>query len=233
MLGCPQTSGHAVYFQLKTTDPLSSVHLFLPFLFFWVIKPLCLPAHLFMLKLLFQFSSPLSNISHPSPRPTSLHPSLIIIALLPRRSRGTITADHIAQQHGRPSQQAPSLHGCKRRSHKNRSEPSKCHESAVNSTVDILKASTYERVCLLCPTVCDGRFADCVPSALWWSQHLTKRFCRVMQARLCHAVKWGSWNQMHFLTKRLTEQHMRKCVTRFLTGQDEMPALHQMSSWIM
>lgn len=62
-------------FSIKTTDPLSSVHLFLPFLFFWVIKPLCLSAHLFMLKLLFQFSSPLSNISHPSP-PPHLSPSL-------------------------------------------------------------------------------------------------------------------------------------------------------------
>lgn len=64
-------------------------------------------------------------------------------------------------------------------------------------------------------------------------EFLTKRFCRVMQARFYHAVKWGSWNQMHFLTKRLTQQHMRKCVTRFLSGQDKMPALHQMSSWIM
>lgn len=166
MLGCPQTSGHAVYFQLKQLTHCPLFTSFFPFsssglLNLFAFLPTCLCSNF------FSSSAALYLISliHP-PHPTSLHPSLIIIALLPRRSRGTITADHIAQQHGRPSQQAPSLHGCKRRSHKNRSEPSKCHESAVNSTVDILKASTYERVCLLCPTVCDGRFADCVPSAL-------------------------------------------------------------------
>lgn len=36
--------------------------------------------------------------------------SLIALLAFSQRSRGTITADHIAQQHGRRSQQAPSPH---------------------------------------------------------------------------------------------------------------------------
>lgn len=66
-------------FSIKTTDPLSSVHLFLPFLFFWVIKPLCLSAHLFMLKLLFQFSSPLISLIHPPTPPLSIPLSLSLL----------------------------------------------------------------------------------------------------------------------------------------------------------
>lgn len=62
---------------------------------------------MFMLKHLFHPSSSESTFSHPFNPPFPLSHYHCFIAHI-QRSQGTITADHIAQQHARPSQQAQS-----------------------------------------------------------------------------------------------------------------------------
>ena len=223
MLGCPQTSGHAVHFQLKqvTHCPLLT---FLPFLFSCVIRPLCLPAHLFMLEILFQFSTPPSNISHPPP-PLSIPLSLSLL--------------YCPSAHGGLLQQI-ILHNNMEGLHNKHHLFTAVKGAAIKMVVSF---QSVIRAQLPAPWT-------------FWKQALKREFVdsvllcatgalQIVCLQLCNDANGSPkaaavscrpdiimpWYEdpefRRIFSQNFLHSNMRKCVTWFLTGQDEIPALHQ------